>query len=130
MILLFFTIVLLSLILNRKPDEEHHPDKTCSGKNEGCIYCSSWNAPLCPYHDKKKRNKPVRYVNIFPGYEFGSDGSMWSLSYNRTGQRKQLKPIYKKDKHYFCYLLMKQRKRKQIIIHVALQRYFPEEGEK
>ena len=30
-----------------------NPNLHFEGKNDGCLYCSSWKAPECPYHDKK-----------------------------------------------------------------------------
>jgi len=45
----FFGLFLGELLCT--PPPTHDSRKTCRGKEYGCLYCSSWNAPICPYHD-------------------------------------------------------------------------------
>ena len=40
-------------LLTKKEKKCIPPGKRCSGRAYGCLYCSRWDAPLCPYHDEK-----------------------------------------------------------------------------
>ena len=59
-------------------------------------------------------------------YEVGKDGSVWSLNYLRTGQRKQLKPATLNKHEYLCVGLCKGGKRKCCTVHrLVLNAYLP-----
>ena len=58
-------------------------------------------------------------------YDVGKDGSVWSLNYNHTGQRKQLKPAPNKE-GYLNVSLCKEGKQKTCKVHqLVLNTYLP-----
>lgn len=68
--------------------------------------------------------KPVRgYEGL---YEVGKDGSVWSLNYRRTGQRKQLRPAPHHKMGYLGVNLWKDSKHKTHNVHwLVLNAYLP-----
>lgn len=56
-------------------------------------------------------------------YEIGSDGSVWSLDYNHTGQRKQLRQYLDQDGYPYVFLVH-NRKRTKVVIHRAVAKLF------
>ena len=59
-------------------------------------------------------------------YEVGKDGSVWSLNYNKTGQRKQLRPAVLNKHEYLCVNLCKDGKQKYCTVHrLVLSAYLP-----
>lgn len=58
-------------------------------------------------------------------YEVGKEGGVWSLNYNHTGQRKQLKPAPNRD-GYHNVSLCKEGKQKTHRVHqLVLNAYLP-----
>lgn len=58
-------------------------------------------------------------------YEVGKDGSLWSLNYKRSGQRKQMRPAPDKD-GYLHVLLCKDGEQKTCRVHqLVLNAYYP-----
>ena len=49
-------------------------------------------------------------------YEVGKEGTVWSLNYRRTGQRKQMSPAPDKD-GYLRVILCKDREQKTCRVH-------------
>jgi hypothetical protein len=56
-------------------------------------------------------------------YEVGNDGSVWSLDYNHTGQRKELRQYPDKDGYPYVFLVH-NRKRTKLVIHKAVAQLF------
>lgn len=63
-------------------------------------------------------------------YEVGKDGSVWSLNYQRTGQRRELKQSIL-NKHEYMYVgLCKGGKRRGRLVHqLVLNAYLPKPSE-
>ena len=62
-------------------------------------------------------------------YEVGKDGSVWSLNYKRTGQRKQLRSVSDKDR-YLRVDLCKDGERKNCKVHqLVLNAFLPKPSE-
>ena len=62
-------------------------------------------------------------------YEVGKEGSVWSLNYKRSGERKQLSPVPDKD-GYLRVDLWKDGKRKNCKVHqLVLSAYLPKPSE-
>lgn len=63
-------------------------------------------------------------------YEVGKDGSVWSLNYQRTGQRKQLRPSPLNKHVYMLVHLCKDGKGKPYLVHqLVLKAYLPKPSE-
>lgn len=59
-------------------------------------------------------------------YEVGKDGSVWSLNYNRTGQRKQMRPTpYNKYGHLLVNLYKDEKKKTRKVHQLVLNAYLP-----
>lgn len=59
-------------------------------------------------------------------YEVGKDGSVWSLNYHRTGQRKELRPAPNDKYGHVTVKLFKDGKRKTERVHrLVLNAYLP-----
>lgn len=59
-------------------------------------------------------------------YEVGKDGTVWSLNYNHTGQRKQLRPAPFNKCGHMGVNLCKDGKRKTMYVHqLVLNAYLP-----
>ena len=59
-------------------------------------------------------------------YEVGKDGSVWSLNYNLTGQRKQLRPVPFNKYGHLKVVLFKDGKMKNYKVHqLILNAYIP-----
>ena len=59
-------------------------------------------------------------------YEVGKDGSVWSLNYLRTGQRKELRPVSSHKYGYLQVVLSKDGKKKTCRVHqLVLNAYLP-----
>ena len=59
-------------------------------------------------------------------YEVGKDGSVWSLNYERTGQRRQLRPAPNDKCGHLNVVLCKDGKRKNLRVHqLVLNAYLP-----
>ena len=59
-------------------------------------------------------------------YEVGKDGTVWSLNYRHTGQRKQMRPAPFKKLGYLKVNLCKDGKRKTCEVHqLVLNAYLP-----
>lgn len=69
-------------------------------------------------------------IDGFEGlYEVGKDGSVWSLNYHRTGQRKQLKPTSSHKMGYLRVVLCKDGKVKTYHVHqLVLNAYLPKQS--
>lgn len=63
-------------------------------------------------------------------YEVGKDGSVWSLNYNRTGQRKELRPAPFNKLGHLQVMLYKDGKEKACRVHqLVLNAYLPKPSE-
>src|SRR5690606_37462957 len=61
----------------------------------------------------KNRVIKFRAWDELPKYEIGDDGSVWSLDYNHTGQRKRLNTYPDKDGYPYVYLVVKGKRYKR-----------------
>ena len=63
-------------------------------------------------------------------YEVGKDGSVWSLNYHRTGQRKKKQPSVLNKHEYLQVSLWKDGKGKTRLVHqLVLNAYLPKPSE-
>ena len=63
-------------------------------------------------------------------YEVGKDGTVWSLNYNHTGQRKQLSPVPHDKMGYLSVVLSKDGKQKTHNVHqLVLNAYLAKPSE-
>ena len=63
-------------------------------------------------------------------YEVGKNGSVWSLNYQRTGQRRELKQSVLNKHDYLCVGLWKDGKGKSCTVHrLVLSAYLPKPSE-
>lgn len=51
----------------------------------------------------------------FPKYEVGNDGSIWSLNYNHTGKRRELKQMDDQDGYKYVFLVVGGRRYKRSV---------------
>lgn len=59
-------------------------------------------------------------------YEVGKDGSVWSLNYNHTGRRKQLRPaLFNKYGHLKVDLCKDGKRKTQAVHQLVLNAYLP-----
>ena len=59
-------------------------------------------------------------------YEVGKEGSVWSLNYRRSGERKRLMPAVLNKHEYLCVNLCKDGKQKHCTVHrLVLSAYLP-----
>lgn len=56
-------------------------------------------------------------------YEVGNDGSMWSLDYNHTGKRKELRQYLDQDGYPYVFL-QNNGKRTKLVVHRAVAKLF------
>lgn len=68
---------------------------------------------------KEEIEKAPDYMPIegYEGYEVGKDGSIWSLNYLHTGQRKQLVPVPFTKYGHLKVVLSKDGKTKNCPVH-------------
>lgn len=63
-------------------------------------------------------------------YEVGKDGSVWSLNYKHTGQRKQMSPVPFTNYGHLGVKLSKDGKQKTCPVHqLVLKAYLPKPSE-
>lgn len=69
-------------------------------------------------------------IEGYEGYEVGKDGSVWSLNYNHTGQRKPLRPSPSSKYGHMQVVLCKDGKMKSVRVHqLVLNAYLPKPSE-
>lgn len=56
-------------------------------------------------------------------YEIGSDGSIWSLDYNHTGQRRKMRGYLDQDGYFYFYSTVLG-KRTKVMVHRIVARLF------
>lgn len=67
--------------------------------------------------------RPIKFRAWDNKYEIGNDGSVFSLNYNNSGKRKQMKQ-YLDDDGYPYVVLVHKNKRTKLIIHRAVAKLF------
>lgn len=67
--------------------------------------------------------RPIKFRAWDKKYEIGSDGSVFSLDYNHTGKRKELKQYLDEDGYPYVFLV-RNGKRTKLVIHRAVAKLF------
>lgn len=75
-----------------------------------------------------KREIKFRVWEEFPKYEIGNDGSVYSLNYNHTGERKQLSQYLDDDGYPYVFMVVAGKRYKRII-HRMVAKCFVENPE-
>ena len=63
----------------------------------------------------ENREIKFRVWDEFPKYEVGNDGSIYSLDYNHTGQRKELKQMPDSDGYSYVFLVVNGKRHKRSV---------------
>ena len=71
-----------------------------------------------------------RLCEGFPKYEVGSDGSIWSLNYNHSGLRKQLRQYKDEDGYTYIFFVVNRKRYKRIIHRLVLCAFIPKPSPK
>ena len=61
------------------------------------------------------REIKFRAWDEFPKYEVGTDGSVFSLDYNHTGKRKEIRTYPDKDGYRYVFLVIDGRRYKRLV---------------
>jgi DNA-binding XRE family transcriptional regulator len=64
-------------------------------------------------------NRVIKFRAWDDNYEVGTDGSVWSVSFNNTGIRKQMKTYFDNDGYPYVFLHFGKRKKKMVHRMVA-----------
>lgn len=68
-------------------------------------------------------SREIKFQKYFEKYEIGNDGSVWSLDYNHTRKRKELKQYLDEDGYPHVFL-NNNGKRTKLVIHRAVAKLF------
>ncbi len=71
--------------------------------------------------------REVKYASWieFPKYEVGDDGSVWSLDYNHTGEKRQLKQIVNDEGYKYVFLVVDGKRYKRLCHRMVLISFVP-----
>lgn len=68
----------------------------------------------------QNRSIKFRAWGEFPKYEVGNDGSIWSLDYNHTGKRVELKQTTNEDGYNYVFLVVDGKRYKRLVHRMVL----------
>lgn len=66
-----------------------------------------------------------RAFDEFPKYEVGDDGSIWSLDYNHTGKRKELRQWLDRDGYSYVILVVNSKRFKRLVHRMVATCFIP-----
>lgn len=102
--------------------EEHNPYEKPIYHQDGTI--TLMLKARSQYGKKEKvMGREIKFRAWDKKYEIGSDGSVWSLDYNHTGQRKRLRQYLDQDGYPYVFL-QNNGKRTKLVIHRAVAKLF------
>jgi hypothetical protein len=71
------------------------------------------------------REIKFRAYTEFYKYEVGDDGSVWSLDYNHSGQRRIMKQYYDRDGYRYVFLVINGKRFKRLVHRMVANVFIP-----